>query len=217
MAIISNEKNFSNAKIYCIRNYETDDIYTGSSCQKLCKRFQAHKRSMKSTRDSNMLLYQKMKEIGKQHFFIELYQDWPCENIEQLRKREGEVIRELKPTLNKRIEGRTAKEYKEDNKEKLQQWNKQYRDEHKEELKEYNTNYREENKEVLSKKKKEKYENNKEHYKQYREENKDKAKVYRSKVIKCQCGVCFTQGHKMRHFTSKHHQNYEQSLNRNND
>ena len=50
-----------------------------------------------------------MREIGKQRFYIELYEEYPCENIEQLRKREGEIIRELKPTLNKRIEDRTIR------------------------------------------------------------------------------------------------------------
>ena len=223
---------------------------------------QKHRSSMTSERDGNMLIYQKMREIGKQRFYIELYEEYPCENIEQLRKREGEIIRELKPTLNKRIEDRTAKEYREDNKDKLQAWNKHYREERKEELKEYNKKYREENKEVLTEKKKEYYDHNKEHYKQYREENKDriknnwakyyeenkeklkersrergnnnkeqrsanfkryyaenkerimaKKKEYQLVKITCECGMEILRTSKPRHLKSKHHQNYELSLN----
>ena len=81
-----------------------------------------------------------MRQIGKQRFFIELYEECPCKNIEQLRKREGEVIRELKPTINKRIENRTVQEWREDNKQKMQEWHKQNREEHKEELKDKHKN-----------------------------------------------------------------------------
>ena len=35
---------------------------------------------------------------------------YSCDNVAQLRKREGEIIRELKPVLNKQIAGRTEKE-----------------------------------------------------------------------------------------------------------
>ena len=48
---------------------------------------------------------------------MELYEEYPCDNVEQLRRREGEIIRELKPVLNKQIAGRTEKEWREDNKE----------------------------------------------------------------------------------------------------
>ena len=136
----NSKKSYENGRIYCIRNSVSNDIYVGSTTQPLSKRFQKHKETINNKRDGNMLIYQKMREIGKQHFYIELYEEYPCENIEQLRKREGEIIRELKPSLNKRTEDRTAKECRQDNKEKLQMWNKQYREERKEELKEYSKN-----------------------------------------------------------------------------
>ena len=43
-----------------------------------------------------------------------MYENYPCENKEQLNKREGEIIREI-GTVNKQIAGRTYKEYYEDN------------------------------------------------------------------------------------------------------
>ena len=42
-------------------------------------------------------------------WYIELYENYPCENKEQLNKREGEIIREI-GTVNKQIAGRTYKE-----------------------------------------------------------------------------------------------------------
>ena len=234
----NSKKSYDNGRIYCIRNSVSDDIYVGSTTQPLSKRMQKHRSSMTSERDGNMLIYQKMREIGKQHFYIELYEEYPCENIEQLRKREGEIIRELKPSLNKRIEDRTIQEWKQDNKQKIQEWHKQYREEHKEELKDKNKHYREENKELLTEKKKEHYENNKEHYKQYREENKDRinnnnriyyqenkhkeqerARLYREgnkakfkEKMTCKCGSTVRIKDIRKHERSKKHQNYEQSL-----
>ena len=232
------KKSYDNGRIYCIRNSISDDLYIGSTTQSLSKRMQKHRSSMTSERDGNMLIYQKMREIGKEHFYIELYENYPCENIEQLRKREGEVIRELQPTLNKRVENRTLQEWKEQNKDKIKEQIKKWHEEHKEELKEYNKKYREENKEVITERKKEHYENNKEHYKVYREEHKnrinnnnkiyyqenrhkelERARLYREnneakfkETIKCTCGSTVRKKDIRKHERSKKHQNYEQSL-----
>lgn len=56
-----------------------------------------------------------MRELGVDHFYIELIEDYPCETIDQLRKKEGLYIREI-GTLNLRVEGRT-KEHIEENKD----------------------------------------------------------------------------------------------------
>ena len=50
-------------------------------------------------------------DIGIDKFFIQLLEEYPCDNIEQLRKREGEYIQELKPVLNTQIAGRTLQEW----------------------------------------------------------------------------------------------------------
>ena len=51
-----------------------------------------------------------MREKGTDNFYIELYEDFPCQNRAQLGKREGEIIREI-GTLNKQITCRTRAEY----------------------------------------------------------------------------------------------------------
>ena len=79
--------------VYCIRNNEGDDIYIGTTTQPLSKRFYKHKQSLQMSSRSRYKIYQKMTDIGEDNFYIELIEEYPCENVEQLRKREGELIR----------------------------------------------------------------------------------------------------------------------------
>ena len=120
------DNEYKNGKIYTIR-YTNDDtlIYVGSPTQALYKRFMDHKKSVTNEKIHayNMLLYQKMRETDIHDWYIELYEDFQAERKEQLNKREGEIIREI-ATLNKRIEGRTPKEWIVTNKNKLKEYNK---------------------------------------------------------------------------------------------
>jgi hypothetical protein len=103
---------YKNGKIYTIR-YKNDDslIYVGSTVQPLYKRFSQHKIDSKTQRLENMNLYQKFNETDINDWYIELYEDCPCERKEQLLKREGEVIREI-GTLNKKLESTTIEHKK---------------------------------------------------------------------------------------------------------
>ena len=120
------DNEYKNGKVYTIR-YTNDDtlIYVGSPTQPLYKRFMDHKKSVTNEKIHayNMLLYQKMRETDIHDWYIELYEDFQAERKEQLNKREGEIIREI-ATLNKRIEGRTPKEWIVTNKNKLKEYNK---------------------------------------------------------------------------------------------
>ena len=173
-------RDYKNGKIYCIRNYITDDIYIGSSCEKyLSKRWVKHKSNINYDRDKNMPLYQKMRELGVENFYIELIENYPCESQDQLRAREGHYIREM-ATLNKRIETRTEKEWREDNKEYMQEWRKQHYQENKTEIDEKAKKYAEENPDKVKQQKKDYYERNKEQIKEYgkeyRKENEELVK-----------------------------------------
>ena len=198
--IESSKRSYSNGRIYCIRNNVNDDVYVGSTTQPLSQRFQKHKCDLKNPKKNNFKFYQYMNELGEQNFYIELIEEYPCENIEQLRRKEGEWIRKM-ATLNTKIAGRTTREYYE---------------EHLEDKKEYDKLYHEENKDKRSKQAKERYEKDKERIKQrvhdryYRE--KDKIKEYTKQTLECPCGVKFLILNKSRHLKSKHHQNYEKSL-----
>jgi hypothetical protein len=93
-----NSKDLNNSKIYQVRNNVNDDIYIGSTCQKLCKRMALY-RQYSTSHDG--LLYDEMRRLGKEQFYIELIEDYPCENNEQLTAMTHFYIRE-RSTLNKK-------------------------------------------------------------------------------------------------------------------
>jgi len=62
----------------------------------------------------------------------------PCDNKEELTKKEGEYIRST-DCINKQIAGRTQKEYREDNKEKVKEQRKEYYENNKDKIMEWKT------------------------------------------------------------------------------
>ena len=121
---------YSKAKVYKILNDVDDDVYIGSTCQPLSVRMAGHRCY---SGKSPLKLYQKMRDIGVHHFYIELIEETPCENKEQLRAREGEYIRKY-GTLNIQIAGRNKKQYAEDTKENKAEYDKKRREEKGEEI-----------------------------------------------------------------------------------
>jgi hypothetical protein len=191
---------YQNGKIYQILNFIDDNVYVGSTCQSLSKRFAVHKQNMNAVQKKDRQLYAKMREYGAEEFYIELIEEFPCDNIEQLRKREGHFIRDI-GTLNHLIAGRTKKEwtdeniehmkevkhlYYQNNKEYIDERNKEYTKAHMSEIKQYRSEYYQANKEKASMQQKQRYEKNKEAIRQqqteYRAKNKEqinkKAKAY---------------------------------------
>ena len=203
---MNSDNKYNNGKIYTIRCTDNNNlIYVGSTTQPLYKRWYEHKQLYnKEGKQYNKLLYSKMRELGVDKFFIELYENFKCENIEQLHKKEGEIIR-MCGTLNKVISGRTDKEYYEDNKEKI----KQYKEDNKEKIKENNKEYRDNNKEKIKEKDKQYYKDNKEKIKNYYDKNKEKIldyqKQYQKEKINCVCGSSFCKSKLSRHEKTKKH------------
>jgi hypothetical protein len=97
-----------------------------------------------------------------------------------LNKREGEIIRQI-GTLNKKIEGRTKEEYRDDNKEQKKEYDKEYYQNNKNQILERCQNYRENNKEIINGKKSEK--------------------------ITCECGCLLSKTHVSRHQRTQKHLN----------
>jgi hypothetical protein len=166
--------NYQLGKIYTVRSLTSPEIYVGSTVAPLCKRMAQHRSDWK-----NGLIIGLHKEIvyDINEWFIELYELFPCNLKCELEKREGEVIRQI-GTLNNRIAGRTNKEWRIDNKDKMKEWriknadkikeeNKEYRIENADKIKEQNKEYRIENADKI-----------KEQNKQYRIEKVDKIKEY---------------------------------------
>ena len=111
------DKKYENGKIYTIRcKYDDKLIYVGSTILSLCKRMGKHRWDKKCS------LYQYVNGDWD-NWYIELYEEYSCNNRTILEKREGEIIR-LIGTINKCIAGRTDKEWRGDNKERLAEYEK---------------------------------------------------------------------------------------------
>ena len=106
---------YKNGKIYTIRcKTDASLIYVGSTTEKLSIRMSKHRYDSKKSQ--TLPFYKQVKDWND--WYIELYEDFPCERKEQLEKREGEIIREI-GTLNKLIPGSRV-DYN-DNKEKQEE------------------------------------------------------------------------------------------------
>jgi len=213
--------NYQNGRIYVIRSFKTDNIYIGSTTQKLCKRMDCHRAKYKRWTNKLDCYYASFDIIKYRDSYIELYEKYPCNSKEELCKREGELIRNTEKCINKAIAGRTSKEYREDNKEKL---NKNSIEWHKND---YNNNpqkYKDKNKYQYEKNKEDRKEYQREYTRKNKQEIKIKAKEYREKhketiakrkkeKIICNCGGTWTKGHGFkRHEKTIKHQNYIQSI-----
>ena len=176
--------NYQNGKIYTIRSYQTDDVYYGSTTQPLSKRLSMHKRHYKLWQDNKKNYLTSFEIVKYNDCYIELVENYPCNSKAELEKFEGQCIRNNE-CINKNIPGRSKKQYREDNKDKMDIWYKQYR---------------EDNKEKISKQKK-----------QYQEDNKEKIKQHKSQNHVCECGGKYTHCHKAIHMKSKKHITYIES------
>jgi len=129
------------AKIYTIRNRNDNTlIYVGSTVQPLCKRFCSHKNESKENK-TRCLLHEKMSQSEDiKDWYIELHENYPCNNKEQLLKREGEITREI-GTLNQNIAGRTPQIYYQDNKDSIIASVRDYQDKNKEKVKKWCKEY----------------------------------------------------------------------------
>ena len=211
---------YQNGKIYKIFNSSNDGIYVGSTCNPLCKRMAYHRSHHNNEKYKHRALYATMNEVGVSKFHIELIEDYPCDNKDQLRKREGYYIREM-GTLNMVIEDRTQKEYRETNKDKIKEYMTQYREDKKEHILQTTKEYRENNKDKIKQYKidhkdhilaqnKDYYERTKDHKQEY--QKSEKVKAWKNAKIDCPCGGSYTNCHKAEHFKCARHKKFEESL-----
>jgi hypothetical protein len=173
---------YSKGKIYTIRNRNDDTkIYVGSTIQSLAVRFAGHKRTSRKERCMNFKLYVEVNN-NWDNWYIELYESYPCNNREELYKREGEIIREI-GTLNSRIAGRDDKQFYIDNTKKIIEQQKQYYIDNADKIAEYQKQHYIKNAEKLKEQAKEyrikNAEKIKEQRKEFRIENAEKIKEQR--------------------------------------
>lgn len=181
-------------KIYTLRTYNDESlIYVGSTTQSLSKRYYEHKRCYKSYCNISRNYMTSFKIIECGNTYIELLESVKCNSKEELHTREGEWIRKI-DCVNKIVAGRTPKQWRDDNKDKVKVCRNRYRENNKDKIQYTKKRYRENNKDKLN-----------EYQKQYREKNKDKIKANKSKNCICVCGRQYILNDKKRHMRSKIH------------
>jgi predicted GIY-YIG superfamily endonuclease len=131
---------YSKSKIYRIVCNETGEQYFGSTTQSLAKRMATHRHHRNKSASSQI--------IARGNYDIVLCEEFPCENKEQLHSRERKWIEENE-CMNKQIPGGTKEErlnylkkWRDENREKHNEWAKKWRDENREKICEINRNYR---------------------------------------------------------------------------
>lgn len=217
--------NYQEGKIYKIYSTIDDSIcYVGSTTKTLlCQRMIQHRKDYKTWKEGKkdkVTSYDLFDRFGLENCIIELLLLYPCNSKDELNKKEGEFIRNLN-CVNKIIAGRTPKQYREDNAEKLKEKDKIYRDNNKEKIKEKDKIYRENNKDKIKEKDKVYRENNidkirekdKIRKKIYRDDNKEIISEKKKEKMTCECGSCFRKNEKAKHYRTLKHINYIQNLN----
>jgi hypothetical protein len=184
---------YQKGKVYTIRNYNDNSlIYVGSTCNTLYQRFNNHKQTSKK-RDK-IPLYQKVENW--EDWYIELYESYPCNNKDELTRREGQVIREI-ATLNRVIPHRTVKEYRDENREHIREYDRNFREANREKLREKDRQYKEQNREKI-----------RERDRMFLEENKERINEKRREKITCVCGCSINSSSRSKHEKTKKHQQY---------
>ena len=160
------------------------EVYIGSTCNSLNIRLSKHKSNYRNylhCKCSFVTSFKLFEKYGFKLVKIILLTHIEFENKQDLFKLECQYIKSNTNCINKNIPNRTDKEYREDNKDKINQ----YIIDNKDLLKEYKKNYYDINNEAIKEK------NN-------------------TKNI-CLCGGKFTNSHKSKHVKTSKHQTYLKS------
>ena len=170
-------------KIYKIIDNTNDNLYIGSTCCSLKRRLSVHKSHYKMFLKGLCGNVTSFDIIKNNDFEMIKIEDCNIKTKDELKARERYYI-ENNECLNKVIPGRSRKEYRVANKEKIN-----------EKIKEYYID----NKDKVNIK-----------CKEYYDANKDKI----NEKFECVCGGKYTYCHKSHHIKSKKHQKYLEILNK---
>jgi hypothetical protein len=185
---------YSKAVIYKIYNIdEPEKLYVGSTANSIWRRLYSHKSMSKK---GKTFFYTEVRRLGWNKFNIEVIENFPCNNKQELLAEEERVRYETNAYYNtwrayiteeqrKKEMKEYNKIYYEENKRELQEHNKSYRDNHKEYIKERDKKYREEHPVEMMERRKKYYEEHKKeqnaYSKKYYRENREWAYAYNKK------------------------------------
>ena len=185
---------YQNAKVYKIVGKGFKKCYIGSTVEtlSLSHRMAKHRFDYKKWQNGGKGFYssfEMFEEFGVENVMMVLIEKFPCDDREDLTAREGHHIKNNE-CINKRIAGRTDREYYQDNREKILQQVKDYNEANKEHKNEYHNNYSQINKDK---------------WKQSNEKQRQQTT--------CDCGCVLQKKAMSKHLKSKQHQNYINQMN----
>jgi hypothetical protein len=185
--------NYSLGKIYKIVDNTNNNIYIGSTCEPtLARRLASHRTNYNNYLKEKNNFTTSFDIIKNNNYEIILIENYPCANKDELHSRERFHI-ESNVCINKVIPKRTRKEYNQDKKDEIHDYNVKYYNE----IKDKND-----------------YKEKKSAYKKlYYLKNKEEINAVCNQEMLCECGITFTKGNKSRHYNSKRHARLMEELN----
>ena len=127
---------YHNGKIYQITDIGYNKCYIGSTTEELSQRMTRHRADYKrflNGKKSHTRSYDIFNEYGVENCKIELIEYFKCDTLQELRRKEGEHIKNT-DCVNKLVAGRTVKEYYVDNKEIIKEYKKEYREQNRDKM-----------------------------------------------------------------------------------
>ena len=113
-------------RIYKITSINTDKIYIGSTSKSLTERLRRHEIDYKKYQNGKYSYVKSYDVLEKKHYKIQLLEKIEYETKRELLEREGYYIRKYRDIcVNKCIPGRTDKQYRTDNADKLREQRKE--------------------------------------------------------------------------------------------
>jgi hypothetical protein len=163
--------NYQNGIIYRIKNKYTDECYVGSSTYTINRRFSKHKSKYKKyeLHDKWISSYYLFLKYGVENCYIELIKNFPCSSKKELEHEEGIITKQELNRVNLNIAGRTRREYRQDNADKIKASKQKWREDNADKVKASNQKYREDNADK----------NMSEYYKKWRADNAERVKAYK--------------------------------------
>ena len=189
---------YQNGKVYAIRSHQTEQVYIGSTVERLSARMSKHRAQYKQYKAGKGNNYTSFKMLDYPDAYIELIIKHPCMCREDLERLEGQHIRAEPNAVNRIVAGRTGAEYYQDNTEKIKAQQKLYRQANPEKIKDLNKLYYQANAEQI-----------KDRHKQYKQDNAEKINQKHT----CDCGGKYIHANKALHFRTKQHSKFEQFMN----
>ena len=179
--------NYQQAKIYKIECNISGKIYIGSTCKKtLAERMSQHRSDYKRYLNGNYHYISSFDIIKDGDYDIILIESFPCDSKDELYAKERYWTNELdcvnryknQGLFNELGEKEYKKEYREINKDKINEKNKEYYEQNINKILKYQEEYRDNNKEKINEK------------------------------HQCECGDCYSNVNKSHHLKTIKHQNY---------